>query len=154
MDCEHSDFEKLDAAIAPARWWRRPPERTSKISKAACIMAAGFALVVLLGTAPVTALAQEPALPQEMQQAADKSAPDSSDAAVQQSSTQTVPPRRNLLISMDVVRRSPRAMPPSRLQQLTSPKSLTVGMKRPKTAAEAKIPMRARRSSGMRPSRP
>lgn len=83
MDCEHSDFGKLDAAIAPARWWRKPPERTSKISKAACIMAAGFALVALLGTAPVTALAQESVLPQEMQQAADESASSTSDAAVQ-----------------------------------------------------------------------
>lgn len=66
MDWRHSTFEDRDAAIAPARWWRRPPERTSRLSKAVCMLAAGFVLVALLGTGPVTAYAEEAAVPQDM----------------------------------------------------------------------------------------
>ncbi|MGN0071461.1 MAG: hypothetical protein ACI361_06445 [Atopobiaceae bacterium] len=81
MDWKHSTFEDMDAAIAPARWRRRPPERTSRLSKAVCMLAAGFALVALLGTGPVTPYAEEAAVPQDMQQAADGDAASASDAA-------------------------------------------------------------------------
>lgn len=51
--------ESADSEPVPVRWQRRPPERTSRISKAACLLTAGFALSALLGTAPVTTYAQE-----------------------------------------------------------------------------------------------
>lgn len=50
-----------EAVAAPrvAHWWRRPVAATSRASKAACMLAAAFALTAVLGVTPSKVVAEE-----------------------------------------------------------------------------------------------
>ena len=51
--------DNVSAIPHVARWWRRPVAATSRFSKAACMLAAAFALTAVLGVAPSKATAAE-----------------------------------------------------------------------------------------------